>query len=78
MYMARATLARLPSTKTIFWPRNVTPPPPPDVSNPLKACDTEKRVLKGLQGNIEKFTDDVRELVLSPEHHHEDHHDGKY
>ena len=48
MYIASATLARLPRTNTIFWPRNVTPLP--EFSNPLKVCDTENKVLKGLNG----------------------------
>ena len=48
MYIASATLARLPRTNTIFWPRNVTPLP--EFSNPLKVCDTENKVLKGLHG----------------------------
>ena len=50
MYIASATLARLPRTNTIFWPRNVTPLP--EFSNPLKVCDTENKVLKGLDGRI--------------------------
>ena len=50
MYIASATFARLPRTNTIFWPRNVTPLP--EFSNPLKVCDTENNVLKGLNGRI--------------------------
>ena len=50
MYIASATLARLPRTNTIFWPRNVTPLP--EFSNPLKVCDTENKVLKGLDGRM--------------------------
>ena len=66
MYMARATLARFPSTNTIFWPRKVTPPP--DVSNPLNVCDTENRVLKGLNIIMKTIMMGKMEMVLPDIH----------
>ena len=64
--MARATLARFPSTNTIFWPRKVTPPP--DVSNPLNVCDTENRVLKGLNIIMKTIMMGKMEMVLPDIH----------
>ena len=64
--MASATFARLPRTNTIFWPRKVTPPP--EFSNPLKVCETENKVLKGLNIIMKTIMMGKMEMVLPDIH----------